>query len=277
MTAIVPIDDPADPRIEPYVQVRERDLAGRGGGLIAEGEVVVRVLAGPGSRARLRSLLIARPRLDRLSDLIGRLPADAPIYVATPSLMDRVVGFHIHRGVLAHAERPPEADAAALLGALPTRAIALVALGISNHDNMGGLFRNAAAFGAAALVLDARCCDPLYRKAIRVSVGAALTVPFARLLRAEDPLQTLDAAGFEALALTPSGGEPLADLRPPERAALLFGAEGPGLPAGVALRARKVSIPMAPGWDSLNVAAASAVALFALTSHGAGPDRLTPL
>jgi tRNA G18 (ribose-2'-O)-methylase SpoU len=140
-----------------------------------------------------------------------------------------------------------------------------VLFGISNHDNMGGLFRNAAAFGVDAVLLDAACCDPLYRKAIRVSVGAALKVPVARLPTGEDPLALLERTGFTALALSPSGVEPLAGLARPDRAAVLLGTEGRGLDAALLRRARTVAIPMAAGWDSLNVAAASAVMLHELT------------
>jgi tRNA G18 (ribose-2'-O)-methylase SpoU len=141
----------------------------------------------------------------------------------------------------------------------------LALVGVANHDNMGGLFRNAAAFGADAVLLDATCCDPLYRKAIRVSVGAALKVPFARLPPDEDIVAVLERAGFTPLALTPGGFERLPALARPDRVALLLGAEGPGLPANIMARARRVTIPMAAGWDSLNVAAASAIALHELT------------
>ncbi len=126
---------------------------------------------------------------------------------------------------------------------------------------MGGLFRNAAAFGARAVLLAPDCCDPLYRKAIRVSVGAALSVPFARFSPEEDPIAVLRAARFEPLALTPSGLERLSALEPPPRAAILLGAEGPGLPPELLARTRTIRIPMSPGWDSLNVAAAGALAL----------------
>jgi len=182
--------------------------------------------------------------------------------------MDTIVGFHVHRGILAHGVRPPDPGAAALLAGLPSRALALALIGVANHDNMGGLFRNAAAFGAGAVLLDPSCCDPLYRKAIRVSVGAALRVPFARLAPGEDLVALLEAAGFVPLALTPGAAEPLTALRRPDRAALLLGAEGPGLPADILARARPISIPMAAGWDSLNVGAASAVALHELTRGG---------
>ena len=265
MPTIVPIDDPADPRIGPYVAVRERDLVGRGDGFIAEGEVVLRVLIGPGARARPASLLIAEQRLARMAPLLAALPADVPVYAARQAAMDAIVGFHIHRGILAHGLRPPDPGASALLGAQPPRSLVLALAGVANHDNMGGLFRNAAAFGVGAVLLDATCCDPLYRKAIRVSVGAALRVPFARLAPGEDMVGVLEAAGFVPLALTPGGSEPLTALTRPPRAALLLGAEGPGLPADILARARRVSIPMAAGWDSLNVGAASAVALHELT------------
>jgi tRNA G18 (ribose-2'-O)-methylase SpoU len=262
---IVPIDDPADPRIAVYAGVRERDLVGRGDGFIAEGEVVLRVLLGPGARARAASLLIAENRLARLAPLLDAVPDGVPVYAARQEVMDAVVGFHIHRGILAHGLRPADPGAAALLAGTPPLALALALIGVANHDNMGGLFRNAAAFGADAVLLDPTCCDPFYRKAIRVSVGAALRVSFARLAPGEEMVAVLEAAGFAPLALTPGAPERLADLARPARAALLLGAEGPGLPAGILARARRVSIPMAAGWDSLNVAAASAVALHELT------------
>ena len=148
---------------------------------------------------------------------------------------------------------------------LPENALVVGLSGIANHDNIGGIFRNSAAFGVDGVLIDAASCDPLYRKAIRVSVGAALRVPFARLAPGEDMVGVLEAAGFVPLALTPGGSEPLTALTRPPRAALLLGAEGPGLPADILARARRVSIPMAAGWDSLNVGAASAVALHELT------------
>ena len=270
MTAppVIPIDDPADPRIAAYAGVRERDLVGRRGEFIAEGEVVLRVLLGPASRFRPASLLIAGKRLARLAPMLEAVPPDVPVYAAGQAVMDAIVGFPIHRGILGHGLAGPPADAAALLASLGPRAVVLVLFGIANHDNIGGLFRNAAAFGAAAVLLDAACCDPLYRKAIRVSVGAGITVPFARLPTDQDPLELLAAAGVEALALSPAGAEPLAGLRRPDRVALLLGAEGEGLPPALLARARTLAIPMAPGWDSLNVAAAGAIALHELSLAG---------
>ena len=259
MTVVIPITDPADPRVAPYIQVRERDLVGRRGEFIAEGEVVLRVLLGGGARCRARSLLVAQNRLARLEPLIEDL--DAPVYAASQAVMDGVVGFHIHRGLLAHGACPADPGVEALLASLPRRALVVALFGVSNHDNIGGVFRNAAAFGADAVLLDGACCDPLYRKAIRVSVGAALKIPFARLELREDALALLERAGFEAVALAPGAAEPLAAVARGERIAVLLGAEGPGLPAAMLARARAVGIAMAPGWDSLNVAAASAVVL----------------
>ena len=262
---IVPIDDPADRRLEPYLKVRERDLVGRRGEFIAEGEVVLNVLLGAACRAAASSLLVAENRLAGLEPLIRQAADGVPVYAASQTVMDKVVGFHIHRGILAHGVRPPDPGAEALLAGLGPRALVLALFGISNHDNIGGLFRNAAAFGADAVLIDTPCCDPLYRKAIRVSVGAALTVPFARLGAGEDALDLLAKHGFQALALGPSGNETLASVDRPDRVAVLLGAEGPGLPSAILARARTVRIPMAAGWDSLNVAAASAIALHQLT------------
>ncbi len=265
MPSLVPIRDPDDPRIAAYRLVRERDLVGRRGEFIAEGEVVLRVLLGPASRCRASSLLIAERRVAGLESLLRELPADVPVYVADQPAMDAIAGFPIHRGVLAHGRRPADAEPEALLRSFAApRAVVLALFGISNHDNIGGIFRNAAAFGADAVLLDPGCCDPLYRKAIRVSVGATLKVPFARL-SADDPLETLTRAGFVPLALTPSGAEPLAGLAGPPRTAVLLGAEGEGLAPDLLARARTVAIAMAPGWDSLNVATATGIVLHELT------------
>ncbi len=276
MPHVIAITDPDDPLIAAYTQVRERDLVGRRGEFIAEGEVVLNVLLGQQSRCRASSLLVAEKRLDRLRPLLERLPPDVPVYAAGQAVMDAIVGFHIHRGIMAHGVRPADPGADALLTGLGPRALVLVLFGISNHDNVGGLFRNAAAFGADAVLIDAACCDPLYRKAIRVSVGAALKVPFARLPKAEDPLALLERTGFAALALSPGGAEPLAGLARPDRAAVLLGTEGAGLDVAVLRRARTVAIPMAAGWDSLNVAAASAVMLHELTLGEPRRDQARP-
>jgi tRNA G18 (ribose-2'-O)-methylase SpoU len=141
-------------------------------------------------------------------------------------------------------------------------------MGIANHDNMGGIFRNAAAFGADAVILDSDCCDPLYRKAIRVSVGAALSLPFARLPRGADMVAFFREAGFTPLALSPAGSIELADLARPDRVAPIFGTEGPGLPESVIAQATSVRIAMRGGFDSLNVATTSGIVLHHLAARG---------
>jgi len=260
---LLPVTDADDPRIAPYRDVRERDLVGREGRFIAEGEVVLRHLAA--SRHRPLSLLLAEKRVAALRPVIQALPRDVPVYVAAQGVMDAVVGFHIHRGILALGERGPDLAAGELLGGLPPRALVVVAVGIGNHDNIGGVFRNAAAFGAGAVLLDPGCCDPLYRKALRVSVGAALVTPWARTAPGEDLVDLLTGQGFEVVALSPSGETALAEFRRADRCALLLGAEGPGLPPELLARARTVRIPMAAGFDSLNVATTSGVVLHHLS------------
>lgn len=259
MPPLIPVTDPDDPRLADYRQVRERDLVGRQGGFIAEGVVVLEKVIRAG-RHPLRSVLVAEKRAETLAPLLVGLAADIPVYAAGQAVMDAVAGFHIHRGVLAAGLRA-EPDLESLLASLPARALVVGLAGIANHDNMGGLFRNAAAFGADAVLLDDDCCDPLYRKAIRVSVGAALTTPFARAGTAAELAERLAAEGFDVLALSPKGETELADLRPGPRTAALFGAEGPGLPASVMARARGVRIAMAGGFDSLNVATTSGIVL----------------
>lgn len=259
------VEDPADPRLEPYRNVRERDLVNRQGRFIAEGVVVLeRLLASP--RHQPLSVLVAAKRATALAPLLARVPAGVPVYAAAQAAMDQVVGFHIHRGVLALGRAAPPLDAGALLRGLGPRARVVVLCGVSNHDNVGGVFRNAAAFGTDAVLLDAHCCDPLYRKAIRVSVGAALQVPFARLAPGADLLGLLSDAGFEAAALSPRGATPLAAFSPPARCAAIFGAEGEGLPQALLDRARTVAVPIASGFDSLNLAVTSGVVLHHLAA-----------
>jgi len=265
----IAISDPDDPRIEPYRAVRERDLVGRQHRFIAEGEVVLRVLLKQ-RRFAIESLLLAENRLEGLSDALANLPGDVPVYTAGRQVMDAIVGFPIHRGVLAVARRAPQPPVEDFLADLPQDALVVGLVGLANHDNVGGIFRNAAAFGAHGVLLDSESCDPLYRKAIRVSVGGALVVPFTRAASADAMVQSLRAASFDILALSPSGKEILSQVRPSRRMALLLGAEGPGLPPDLLARTRTVSIPMSSGFDSLNVATTSGIALHHLTSRREG-------
>jgi len=260
---LVPIDAIDDPRIEPYRAIRERDVAGREDAFILEGEVVLRAFARAG-RYGLASVLLAEKRVEKLMPVLEMLP-DAPVYVAPQAVLDGIVGFHIHRGILALGRRALLPPAPALIGELGPDALVMTLMGVSNHDNIGGLFRNAAAFEVDAVLLDGACCDPLYRKAIRVSVGGALIVPFARLGASEDVVDLLVGNGFSCLALSPGGKIDLVDVSRSGRTALLLGAEGPGLADAILSRTQTVTIPMSGLFDSLNVATASGIALHHLS------------
>ncbi|TCP33151.1 RNA methyltransferase [Sphingomonas sp. BK235] len=266
MPALIPIDDPADARIHPYRDVRERDLVGRDGLFVAEGVVVLEKLV-TSPLHRPLSLLLAEKRAEPLRPLWSRLGEDVPVYVARQPVLDAIAGFPLHRGVLAIGARAPMPEPAALLATARAAARDVLLLcGIANHDNMGGILRNAAAFGIGAVLLDSDCCDPFYRKAIRVSVGAALDVPQARLAPGADAIALLDRAGFAPVALSPAGSMALADWVPPPRSAVLLGAEGPGLAAALMARTATVRIPMADGFDSLNVATTSGIVLHHLSA-----------
>lgn len=261
LAILIPVTDSADERIEAYRSVRDRDLRGRAGGLfVAEGETVIRVLL-TASRLPVESLLLAENRVDALAPLFAA--HDMPVYVAPPAVMDAIVGFPIHRGMLAIGRRGPAMPAAELLADRPPVAVGLI--GIANHDNVGGIFRNCAAFGVGAVLMDGASCDPLYRKALRVSVGGVLRVPFARVATADDVVAAFRHAGYEIVGLSPSGDLRLDELRPGRPVALLLGAEGPGLPPDVMATVRTARIDMSGGFDSLNVATTSGIALYELT------------
>lgn len=257
---IVDITDPADPRIGAYKALRDRDVTGRDGGFIAEGEVVLRAWLRSG-RHQLISLLLAEKRVAKLAPLIAQLPHGVTVYRAEQPILDAIAGFHLHRGVLALGRRAAAVSADALLAGLTERALVVALFGLSNHDNVGGVFRNAAAFGADAVLLDETCCNPLYRKAIRVSVGAALTVPFARLAKGEDCLSLFAQHGLTAYALSPAGTTALRDAEVAPRSVIMFGAEGPGLPPRLIAATRSLQLDMAGGFNSLNVATTSGIVL----------------
>ena len=263
----IAVNDPQDPRIQAYSQIKERDLTGREGMFIAEGEVVLRVLASPASLCRPVSVLIAEKRLEALRPVLEPL-ADVPVYAAPQTVLDAIAGFHLHRGILALGQKPQTLGLSDMLDRLEATGAKLLvaASGIGNHDNMGGIFRNAAAFGAGAVLLDSGCCDPFYRKAIRVSVGAVLRTPMVTGMTSTDMVETLQARGWEVLALTPSAPLQLRDFKPKERTVILLGTEGPGLSKAIIERCTPVGIRMAGGFDSLNVAATSAVALHHLAT-----------
>lgn len=263
----IEITDPGDLRIAEFTAIRERDLTGRQGQFIAEGTVVLSMLAkahGGSGPVRAEKLLLLKNRVAGLSDLIGQFPEDVPVHVAEAAVLDAIAGFHLHRGVLALGSRAAPPDLGQLIAELPESALVLVGCGISNHDNIGALLRNAAGFTADAVLLDETCCDPLYRKALRVSVGAVLAVPYARQGSAEEVLGALAEAGFEIWALSPSGTVEIGAIAPGRRVALVMGTEGEGLPAAILDRFRSARIAQAPGLDSLNVGTASGIALYAI-------------
>ncbi len=256
------IETVEDPRLLAFRHLRAR-VGGRHDGLfVAETRAVVRELLAS-RRFRTRSLLLTRHAADQLADVLaGR--DDVTVYLAPPEVLKAVVGFDFHRGCLGLGERGPEPSLAEILEAGPRRLILLDE--VSNPDNVGGVLRVARALGGDAVLLSPGSGDPLYRKTIRVSLGAALQLPWARIVEWEQTLERLGSAGYLRIALTTAGALDVAALgvtHPlPARAALLVGAEGDGLrPATLAAADVTLRIPMRPGIDSLNLATACAVAL----------------
>lgn len=260
---IIRITDPDDGRVAPFRQIRERDLVGRQGRFIAEGTVVLRMLAR--SRAfRAERVLVLENRVDGVRDVLQLFDDDVPVMVCDRTVIDAIAGFPMHRGVLAvGCVRPPPALPEAI-GQLGDDALVLVCNAISNHDNLGSLFRNAAAFGVDLVCLDGQCCDPLYRKSIRVSVGSVLTVPYVHEQPVATIVQTLVEAGFDIMALSPQADTSLFQVQPGRRTALVVGTEGEGLPKSVLERFKAVRIEQSNDLDSLNVATAAAIALHAV-------------
>lgn len=253
------VDDPADPRLADFRDLTDADVRpDRRGIVIAEGVSTVERLLG--SPFRPRAVFGVPARLDTLAPALARHPG-LPVFAADKWLLSQVVGFRVTRGVLAAAERGAPRDPHELLA--DARRVAVL-VGLNDFENLGALFRNAAAFGVDAVLLDPTCADPLYRRSVRVSMGHALRVPFAVTA---DPLAALRDAGLTSLALTPRAtATPVREVAVPERWAVVLGAEGPGLPDDVIAGAdRAVRIPMASGVDSLNVATAGAVAFATLS------------
>ncbi len=256
-----------DPRIEPYRDVRDKDLRGREKFFMGESEMVIRRLLR--TPERLHSVFLSHNKYERLKDELHALQGE--VYVADIDLMTAIAGFRIHRGVLAVGFRPQPAELAleAALGHLKEKASCtmLIGEGLMNVDNMGGLFRNAAAFGVDGIVLDPTCCDPLYRKAIRVSMGHTLSVPYGICDDWPGDLKRLkDEWGVKLIAAEVSeGSKPLWEIPREDRIAILFGSEGHGLSAEALAQCDEVcEVPMQPNVPSLNVAVTSAVFLYEL-------------
>ncbi|MEU7933381.1 TrmH family RNA methyltransferase [Micromonospora echinofusca] len=261
---IHPVTDPDDDRIADYRALTDVELRTRWepphGLFIAEGELVLRRALRAGYPAR--SYLVDAKRVDQLADLDT---GDAPVYAATQDVLQRATGFHVHRGVLASFRRKPLPVAADVLAA--ARRVVILE-DVNNHTNLGAVFRGAAALGIDAVLLSPSCADPLYRRSVRVSMGEVFAVPYAKLEQWPAGLDQVREAGFTVLAMTPApDAVPIQRLTPTqrERAALLLGAEGPGLTAAAQSASDvRVVIPMRRGVDSLNVAAAAAVAFWEL-------------
>lgn len=268
------IDRPDDPRIASYARVGDHAWLRDRGRFVAEGRLVVSRLLEAWPSA-VESILVTPTAHAALPDVVTTVtpaPATAgtPVYVAEASVLQSLTGIDFHRGCLALARRPQPVDAQSLLGA--QRVIALE--GIGNPDNLGGIFRVAAAFGVQAVLLDPSTADPLYRKAIRTSMGSVFNVPFARLHDWPSGLGRFQTRGLGVVALTPSAtAESLAEFaaRQHGRLILMLGSEGTGL-GGAALAAcdHQVRIPICADVDSLNVVVAAGIALHALGSHAEG-------
>ena len=262
MADLVEIDDPDDPRLADYRDLRDvelrKHLEAEHGLFLAEGEKVVRRAVESGFPAR--SFLMAPRWLAGLSDVLGS--SDAPCYVMSEALAEQVTGFHVHRGALASLQRVPLPPVADLLAGART---VVVLEDIVDHTNVGAIFRSAAALGVDAVLLAPRCADPLYRRSVKVAMGAVFTVPWTRLDSWYDALPAVSAAGFTTVALTLADDatdivQAVAGL---DRVALVLGTEGHGLsPRWERTADRRAVIPMAEGIDSLNVAAATAVACY---------------
>lgn len=266
------VTDADDPRLSDYTRLRDvelrKSLEAERGLFLAEGEKVIRRAIGAGYP--IRSVLTARRWLPSLADVLG----DALVYVASDETMSGIAGFQVHRGALASMERLPLPSVETLLKGRARRLLVLEDL--VDHANVGAIFRSAAALGVDGILLSPRCADPLYRRAVKVSMGAVFSIPYARMDDWFGGLSQVRAAGFRTLALTPDQtATPLDTIEPADRVALLLGAEGDGLSSHWLEEAdQAVCIPMSAaamdaGVDSLNVVAAAAIACHGLMRAGA--------
>ncbi|MEU7830635.1 MULTISPECIES: RNA methyltransferase [unclassified Nonomuraea] len=266
------VTDPADPRLTDYTRLRDVDLRksleAERGLFVAEGEKVIRRAIGAGYP--IRSVLTTPRWLEPLADVLG----DATVYVVSDETMLGVAGFQVHRGALASMERLPLPSVERVLAGT-SRVVVLEDL--VDHSNVGAIFRCAAALGVDGIVLSPRCADPLYRRSVKVSMGAVFSIPYARMDDWYNGLEQMRDAGYQLLALTPDqSATPLDAVKMTDRVALLLGSEGDGLSSRWSQEADEpVCIPMSPaamaaGVDSLNVVAAAAIACHGLMRGSAG-------
>lgn len=276
VVSVIEVTDAGDDRIREYLRLTDVALRSRiepGLGLyIAESMEVIRRAVEAGHRPR--SFLMGRRWLTAMDDVLQEAGAgpygDLPVFVAEEPLLREITGFHLHRGAIAAMQRPPMPDLEAVIGGTGRRVIAILE-DLVDHTNVGAIFRSAAALGADGLLVTPRCADPLYRRSVRVSMGTVFQVPWTRLVSWPQALDDVRARGFVIAGLDPDpAGVALADFcaARPERVALVFGTEGAGLEPQTTERVDvRVRIPMALGVDSLNVAAASAVAFWAVNAR----------
>ncbi len=269
MARVEPVAEVGDPRLADYVSLRDvqlrKFLEAEHGLFIAEGEKVVRRAVE--AEYAIRSFLMAPHWTESLADVLDA-SGDVPCYVADEALIEQVTGFHVHRGALAAMHRRPLPNVEEVIdGAMRI----IVCEDLVDHANVGTIFRCAAGLGMDAVLLSPRCADPLYRRSIKVSMGAVFGVPYARITNWYDGLVQLRDAGFQVLALTPAlDAVPIEDVVHTERMALVLGSEGAGLSARwMATADQRVMIPLAPGIDSLNVTAAAAIGAYLVRR----PDR----
>jgi len=279
-----PIHDPNDPNIEPYRNQKDAWLKASHNPealgqppkdplFISEGSLVLEHHIN--SHYPLHSVLIADTKLDTHADLLAKVPSDVPIYTASREILDQITGYPIHRGLLAAGIRPPQSEVPQFDDLLQSARALVILEDLANHDNLGSVFRSVAALcgSGVPILLSPKCCDPLYRKALRVSMGHALTIPFAYLPSEKDwpaIVTNLTSAGFISLAMTPAPDaldiDQYIQNRPSgQKIAILLGAEGPGLTQN-AMNASdiRIKIPLASSADSLNISVAAAVALHRL-------------
>lgn len=270
MIDATPVDDLEDPRLADYQGVRDPVLLRERGAFLAEGRLVLQaVLASPG--LRLRSLVATPATMAWLSDAQVVLPSNAPVYAVPADVLEAGTGFRFHQGCLAAVDVPaPVAIDDLARGALESEAPLVVLESVSNPDNVGAIFRTASAFGCPGVVLDEGCASPLYRKAVRTSMGSALTLPFHHAGQTGAHIDALREAGVRVAALTPDRDAVSldAECEVGGSRAVLLGSEGHGLSAVAQQQADvSVRIPMRDGMDSLNVAAAAAIALYRLSAR----------
>jgi tRNA G18 (ribose-2'-O)-methylase SpoU len=259
----IPIESKDDPRIAPYVALKERDIARDGDRFIAEGEILVRRLIA--SRFEVESVLVAARKAERMAPVV---PVGVPMYIASDAVVASILGFKFHSGVMACGRRGPSPT---IDEVVPREGPALLVVcpNTNNTENLGSLIRVSAGFGVDAMVLGEQCCDPFFRQSVRVSMGAVFNLPIVRSRDLRTDLDRLRALNVELFAtVLDADAEPLEQVKRPPRMALLFGNEALGLEHWATLCNRKITLPMRRGIDSFNVAVSAGIFLYHFTRGG---------